>query len=142
MELRHVLAVQHSHARIAPQADAVARRFYARLFELEPDLRRLFQPDMASQRDKLMAVLAAAVDGLGRIEALVPLLEGLGARHARYGVRDAHYDVVGRALLDALADAFDERGKPELLDAWARVYALLAGAMKAGAAQASRPVPA
>lgn len=144
MSPQQVLAVQSSFAVVAPQADALARRFYARLFELDPALRRLFKPDLAEQRDKLMAVLGVAVNGLGRIDALVPVLEGLGARHAGYGVRDAHYEVVATALLDTLAAGLGEAFTPTLRDAWTCAYTLLAAAMQAGArralpAQPTRP---
>ena len=131
-----IQAIQYSFAQLAPQADTVARGFYARLFDLDPALRRMFKPDMSEQRDKLMAVLGMAVNGLANIGALVPALESLGARHAGYGVRDENYGVVGIALIDTLDGSLGNAFTPALCEAWTQAYAVLAGAMKAGARQA------
>jgi hemoglobin-like flavoprotein len=102
MNPNQVAAVRDSFAQLLPQADAVARLFYARLFDLDPQLRQLFKSDMRAQRGMLMSMLAAGVNGLGNIDALRPVLQDLGARHVDYGVRYAHYDTVGAALLDTL----------------------------------------
>jgi hemoglobin-like flavoprotein len=48
--------IRSSFAAIAPNVGAVAARFYARLFELDPNLRPLFQGDMQAQGRKLMAM--------------------------------------------------------------------------------------
>lgn len=135
MTPQQIHAVQASFARIEPQADNVARLFYERLFEIDPALRRLFKPDMAEQRDKLMAVLAVAVNGLARIEALLPALESLGARHAAYGVQDRHYESVATALLDTLATGLGEAFTAPVREAWTQAYALLSSAMQSGARQ-------
>jgi hemoglobin-like flavoprotein len=39
------------------------------------------------------------VDSLDRLDELAPKLTSLGRRHAGYGVREAHYETVGAALL-------------------------------------------
>jgi hemoglobin-like flavoprotein len=53
--------------------------FYELLFEMEPELRRLFgRTDMQQQRQKLMQTLAVAVGALDRLETLRPALEALG----------------------------------------------------------------
>ncbi len=74
--------------------------FYGRLFALDPTLRQLFaSTDMKAQGKMLMQMLAVAVKGLDNLDQLVPAVERLGRRHVRYGVKDAHYDTVGAALL-------------------------------------------
>ena len=100
--------VQDTFANITPIADDAAALFYKKLFELDPSLERMFRGDMKEQRKKLMQMLTAAVKGLDRLDELVPVVEDLGRRHARYGVTDEHYDTVGAALLwtlDRRADA-------------------------------------
>src|SRR5215213_629294 len=86
--------VQSSFARVEPIADTAASLFYARLFELEPGLRLMFTGDINEQGKKLMTTLKVVVNGLTRLEALVPAVQALGRRHAGYGVADEHYDVV------------------------------------------------
>jgi hemoglobin-like flavoprotein len=122
--------VQESFAVVAPIADEAAVLFYRRLFELNPSLERMFRGDMAEQRRKLMQMLTAAVRGLDRLDQLVPVVEDLGRRHAAYGVADAHYDTVGAALLWTLEQGLGEAFTPDVQDAWASVYGLLANTMK------------
>jgi hemoglobin-like flavoprotein len=91
--------VRSSFAEIVPLSDAAAGLFYDRLFTLDPSLRALFPDDLQHQKRALMATLQVAVESLDRLDALVPMVEQLGLRHASYGVQPAHYAVVGSALL-------------------------------------------
>src|SRR6185295_4583109 len=107
--------------------------FYARLFELDPSLRRLFKGDMKRQGGMLMSMIGSAVRGLSNPNALIPVLTALGRRHAGYGVMDAHYTTVAEALLwtleQGLGDAFDA----EMRAAWTAAYMLMASVMQQGA---------
>ena len=131
MTTDQVTLVKTSFASIGPAADAVATRFYARLFALDPALRRLFHTDMREQRHKLMQMLAAIVDALDRPALIVAEVAALGQRHASYGVLAEHYLIVEEALLWALAEELGERWTPELDAAWRAAYTLLAATMQA-----------
>lgn len=109
--------------------------FYEKLFELDPKLRPLFKPDMAEQRKVLMNTLTFAVRSLDKLEEVVPAIQALGKRHAAYGVKDRDYDTVGAALLWTLGEGLGEAFTPEVEEAWATVYGLLAGTMKKAAAE-------
>jgi hemoglobin-like flavoprotein len=122
--------VQESFAAVIPIADDAAALFYRRLFELDPQLERMFKGDMTEQRRKLMQMLTAAVKGLDRLDQLVPVVEDLGRRHVGYGVADRHYDTVGSALLWTLEKGLGNAFTPEVKDAWIAVYGLLADTMK------------
>ena len=128
--------VQTTFATIAPIADDAALLFYQRLFEIAPELRPMFRGDMSEQRRKLMQMLTAAVKGLDRLEQLVPVVEDLGRRHVHYGVEDKHYDTVGAALLWTLEMGLGAAFTPEVKEAWATVYGVLASTMKRGAREA------
>jgi hemoglobin-like flavoprotein len=91
--------VQSSFAKVAPIAEIAADLFYARLFELDPDLRKLFRGDMKSQGAMLMSMLSTAVRGLSDSNALIQVLMALGRRHSGYGVKDKDYTTVGSALV-------------------------------------------
>jgi hemoglobin-like flavoprotein len=130
-----IALVQSTFATIAPIADDAAVLFYQRLFEIDPTLRGMFRGDMADQRRKLMQMLSAAVKGLHRLDRLVPAVEDLGRRHATYGVTDEHYETVGAALLWTLEKGLGRAFTPEVKDAWASVYGLLASTMKNAAAR-------
>jgi len=133
MTPRQIELVRATFAQIAPIAPQAAAMFYARLFTLEPPLRRLFRGDLTEQGGKLMQVLGAAVAGLHKIEQLVPTLQELGRRHLAYGVVETHYDTVGEAFLWTLEQGLGAVFNDEVRDAWATAYGLLADTMKAGA---------
>jgi len=122
--------VQESFAALAPIAEDAMALFYRRLFEIDPTLRRMFPADMTSQHRKLAQMLTAAVKGLDHLDRLVPVVQDLGRRHAGYGVTDAHYDTVGAALLWTLEKGLGPGFTPEMKDAWATVYGVLAAVMK------------
>jgi hemoglobin-like flavoprotein len=133
MAADQVSLVQTSFALVRPIADAFARQFYARLFELDPALRALFRTDMAEQRQKLMQMLEAIVGALDRPALIVAEVAALGQRHAGYGVLADHYTTVEEALLWALARELGERWTLEVAEAWQATYTLLAGVMMAAA---------
>jgi nitric oxide dioxygenase len=124
-----ITLVQQSFAAVAPHADVAAESFYRRLFAAQPALRGLFRGDLKEQGRKLMSMLGMVVAGLSRFETLIPAVEDLGRRHAKYGVRDAHYHVVGDTLIGTLADALGARFTPDVREAWAAAYAVLATTM-------------
>lgn len=134
------ILVQQSFALVAPIAETAATLFYARLFELDPSLRRMFSGDMAEQGRKLMQMLTVAVRGLDDLEALVPAVRALGLRHARYGVQPGHYETVAIALLWTLERGLGDAFTPAVRAAWATVYWLLADTMQAGALDVMLPV--
>ena len=107
--------VRSTWALVKPIQDDAARLFYQRLFETDPSTRPLFaRSDMEAQRRMLMHTINVAVTNLDRLEAIVPAIEGLGRRHAGYGVEDEHYRSVGAALLWTLGQGLGEEFTPEL----------------------------
>jgi hemoglobin-like flavoprotein len=136
MNSEQIMLVQTSFALVLPIADTAAALFYQRLFELDPSLRPMFRGDIQEQGRKLMTMLKIVVNGLTRLDQLVPAVQELGQRHARYGVRDEHYDTVAAALLWTLGQGLGVAFTPEVEQAWVAAYTLLAGTMKAAAAEA------
>jgi len=132
-----VKLVQESFAKVAPQADVAASMFYDRLFSVAPQVRALFPQDMEVQRRKLMATLAAVVNGLGNLHAILPAASALAKRHVQYGAEPAHYAVVGSALLWTLERGLGPQWTPDVAAAWAKAYATLADFMIAEAYGAS-----
>jgi len=137
----HVADVQQSFAQVRPRADAVAARFYQRLFTLDPSVRPLFPNDLTAQGRKLMDMLGLVVHGLPRVDTLRPTVQALGRRHVSYGVRPEHYETVGAALLWTLEQECGPAWTPEVREAWATAYTALAALMTTAAGEAPRPVP-
>ena len=128
-----IALVQDSFKQVAPIAEQAADMFYTRLFEIAPEVRSMFQGDMSEQGRKLMAVLAAVVNGLRDLDKIVPVAQKLAVGHVDYGVQPEHYAVVGEALLWTLGEAFGEAFTPELKAAWTDAYTTLAEVMIAAA---------
>jgi len=124
-----IFLVKDSFRKVVPMADQAAALFYARLFELDPELRHLFRGDMHEQGRKLMAMIAAAVAALERLDTIVPTVRALGARHAGYGVSEEHYATVGAALLWTLERGLGAEFTPAVRSAWTSTYSLLANTM-------------
>jgi hemoglobin-like flavoprotein len=142
MDASRKTLVQQSWRSVEPIADAAATLFYARLFQLDPDLRKLFHStDFQEQKRKLMQTLALVVGGLDHMDTIGPSLEALGRRHEGYGVRDSHYATVGEALLWTLAQGLGDAFTPQVRAAWEETYGLVAAVMRRPAAVAELPTP-
>jgi nitric oxide dioxygenase len=129
--------IKSSFASLLPVADAVGTLFYERLFVLDPTLRPLFKGDMADQSRSLMRMIAVVVNGLDRLDTILPAVKALGVRHAGYGVADAHYATVGEALLWTLQQRLGDSFTPETSEAWSAAYAVLAQTMQSAAREAA-----
>ncbi|HEU4655597.1 MAG TPA: globin domain-containing protein [Steroidobacteraceae bacterium] len=88
---------------------------------------------MPEQRRKLMTMIGTAVNGLKRLDTIVPGVRNLGMQHGAYGVRNEHYDTVASALLWTLEQGLGPTFTTEARDAWVAVYTLLANTMKSAA---------
>ena len=135
MTPHQIQQIRETFALVAKQPDAAASAFYRRLFEIDPGLRPLFRPDLEEQGKKLMQMLGAAVRLLDHPQSLIPVLENLGRRHVDYGVRDEHYATVGQALLDTLSAALGNIFTPDVREAWASLYGVVATTMQRAAAE-------
>ena len=138
MTPKQIDLVQESFRKVLPIAEIAADMFYARLFELDPSLRKLFKGDMKRQGGMLMSMIASAVRGLKDPNALIPVLTALGRRHVGYGVMDAHYTTVAEALLWTLEKGLGEDFTQETRKAWAAAYMLMATVMQQGAREMPR----
>ncbi|HEX5221055.1 MAG TPA: globin family protein [Verrucomicrobiae bacterium] len=139
MTSKQVELVQTTWEKCVPIADQAATLFYGKLFELDPNLKPLFKSDMKEQGRKLMTMITVAVRGLGDLDKLVPAVRDLGRRHVGYGVKDEHYATVGSALLWTLEQGLGSAFTPEVKDAWATTYTVLADTMKNASAQPAQP---
>ena len=142
MTNEQIKLVQDSFKQVAPIAETAAQLFYARLFELDPDLELLFKGNLSEQGRKLMQMLGLAVNSLDRMDQLLPVVRSLGTRHVVYGVRDKDYDTVGQALLWTLQKGLGEAFTPDVEAAWSNVYATLASAMQSAAGTPAEAVAA
>ena len=133
MQQHTITLVQDSWQQVAAIAPQAAELFYQNLFDADPSLKPLFKGEMPEQGKKLMQMIGAAVGKLNDLPTLVPILQGLGKRHAGYGVEDSHYQTVGAALLKTLGQGLGADFTEEVKNAWTAVYTIMADVMVAAA---------
>jgi hemoglobin-like flavoprotein len=129
MTPEQVKSVQESFAKVAPIADQAAALFYNRLFEIAPEVQPLFRGDITEQGRKLMKILIIVVNGLDKLQTILPAASVLAKNHVAYGVKPSHYTPVGAALLWALQRGLGSDWTPELEGAWSAAYTTLANFM-------------
>jgi hemoglobin-like flavoprotein len=117
----------------------LAGDFYARAFERDPALSEMFTADPTVQRARFVAELREIVTSIRSHDRFAPSVRALGARHRTYGVRVAHYRLMGVVLREALAGALGSAWTPAVEEAWTMAYALTAETMLAGALEETPP---
>ncbi|HTE05272.1 MAG TPA: globin domain-containing protein [Planctomycetota bacterium] len=138
-----IALLRSSFGLLQPSADALARRFYARLFATYPQVRPLFKTqDFTEQRRKLMASVAAVVALVDRPETLGPVLATMGRQHQELGVLPRHYEYVAGSMLAAMADEAGAAWTPEIAHTWDEALHIVAERMIAAGAGAPAPAPA
>lgn len=99
--------------------------FYMRLFDVSPSSKALFHNKMRAQGKALVGLLAVAVSVLREPEKLIPALEDLAKRHAKYGVVASQYGTVGEVLLWSLELVLGTDFTAAHKHAWLKIYCLM-----------------
>ena len=130
----NVQAVEESFAHIKPHAAEFASKFYCILFQDNPEIKPLFaNTNIVEQEKKLLQTLVLVVQNLRTSTYLNNILQDLGERHVRYGTLEAHYPIVGAALLKTLEFYLGESWTPEVKQAWIDAYGAIVSIMLRGA---------
>jgi hemoglobin-like flavoprotein len=136
-------ALETSFDIVAPRGDDLMDVFYARLFDAAPAVRPLFaSTDLRRQKAMLLGALVLVRKSLRDLDAILPALHKLGARHVRYGARAEHYPVVAAVLIASMAEIAGPAWRPRHEQAWAAALGVVAGAMLEGAAAAELDIAA
>jgi nitric oxide dioxygenase len=133
--------LEQSFDRVKPHADAFATTFYDTLFTDSPAAKPLFaHVGMDEQKSKIVKSLIFVVSNLRDSEKLMAELEGLGARHVKYGTLPEHYPLVGSALLKSFAQHLGSDWTPDVKQAWVEAYGVITEVMLKGADYAAADV--
>lgn len=103
--------------------------FYRKLFDAAPQVRPMFKSDPASQSQKLLAALDAVVRNLEHPTETAAMLAAMGQRHAAYGAKPEHYDLVVLLLIDAMRETLGPHANDERLDEWRQALQLISAQM-------------
>ena len=124
-----ITLIQDSFSKVAPISDAAAEIFYARLFEIAPEVKPYFKSDMTAQGAKLMATLGVVVNGFRDLDKIVPVAESLAVKHVSYGVKAEDYAPVGAALIHTLETGLGDDFTDDLKESWVAAYDTLSSVM-------------
>ena len=112
------------------EGDSVIVRFYERLFDTAPHLRKLFSEDVERQARMFLQSLKVIVNSLSSMERAAPVLNRLGNKHRGYGVATEDYDVVGGVLIETLQETLGEKFADDVRDAWVAAFQLISTIMR------------
>lgn len=129
--------VRSSLAAISSKYDELGKLFYGLLFYAAPETRDLFPVAMGVQRSRFLRALLHVMQTVDRPDDLGTFLRQLGRDHRKFGVLAKHYDAVGVALIEAMAEVSGPTWTTQVERAWRGAYDLVAEIMR-GAADAER----
>jgi len=103
--------------------------FYSKLFTDHPAIRKLFPSDMNQQYIKLVDMLTSIIMNLDHLESVSEEIIAMSNRHTGYGVKPAHYEMVGSALMWTLQKGLGAEWSDDIENAWIACYQSLADTM-------------
>ena len=125
--------LESSFEALAPNANKLAKRFYAELFARYPAVKPMFaNTTPAKQQKKLVAALVLVVKSLRKPDALVEVLTNLGETHQGYGAEPAHYEAVASTMLDVMEEFAGDLWTDDVHSAWQKALETIAIAMLNG----------
>ncbi|HZM35359.1 MAG TPA: globin domain-containing protein [Burkholderiales bacterium] len=130
MTPREIELVQTTWKSMLPIRDTFAEILYGKLFSLDDSLQRYFAGDMKEQGRSFAAMMSIFVRNLEEPEKVAVALQGLGRRHAAYGVAARDYETLSTALFCTLSHALGEAFTDEVQAAWRGAWQRLDAAMQ------------
>jgi NAD(P)H-flavin reductase/hemoglobin-like flavoprotein len=134
-----VRLIEDSWARAEPYLPELTQFFYGMLFTLAPATRDFFPINMDVQRNRMVRALIHVVRMVDQPDDLVPFLRHLGRDHRKFGVEPQHYEAIGTALLATMKRHLGREWTPEVEQAWAEAYTIIARQMQEAAAADDNP---
>lgn len=134
-----VRLIEDSWAKAEPYLPEFTQFFYGMLFTLAPATRDFFPINMDVQRNRMVRALIHVVRMVDQPDDLVPFLRHLGRDHRKFGVEPQHYEAIGTALLATMKRQLGPDWTPDVEQAWAEAYTIIARQMQEAAAADDNP---
>eukprot|EP00979_Chaetoceros_neogracilis_P012105 scaffold3111_cov263-Chaetoceros_neogracile.AAC.12 len=129
--------------------EVAGKILFTRIFTIAPEAYALFSfaednemfsegmyesPKFKKHAAGVIRTVNVAVGMLGPdLSELADILKKLGKRHKGYKVVEAHYPVVGQALIETLDAAMGEKFTEDVKAAWLEIWGIISSTMIAGA---------
>ena len=114
---------------VAANAETITTRFYARMFEANPEVKGFFNQahqHTGGQQKALAGAICAYFAHIDNPAVLMPAVELIAQKHVSLGIKAEHYPIVGRNLLAAIKDVMGDGATDEIIQAVAEAYGFLA----------------
>lgn len=114
---------------VKEHGESITKHFYKRMFKQHPELKNIF--NMAHQitghQPKALAdAVYGAAANIENMSDIMPVLERIGEKHRSLQIKPEHYPIVGENLLAAIKETLGDAITPEIMDAWADAYEVIA----------------
>lgn len=131
LQEQDIALVEQNFAALMEFSDALAERFYQRLFTQHPEIMPLFKSvTIEGQHKKLLASMVLLIQHLRDSEMIEDYLQGLGARHQQYGVEPSYYEMFIENWLSVIAEFADQKWDDQLQQAWRNILEYVAELMQ------------
>ncbi len=120
---------QSTWQKVVPFRDDIARLFYKRLIEIEPELSMVFKGDMHDYVKKTIVMIDLAILNLGQLEKVMPMLQEMGNKYVQCGMK-VDSNAVRNTLLSTLEQHLGETFAEDIRSDWIQAYDMLVGVMK------------
>lgn len=109
--------------------DQMGKLFYDHVLAAMPEMAPRFS-DIKAQRKRFMQMMIRIVHTIDEPEHLRILVRELKDLHGRMGLKPRHFNNMGAAFSQSLADVMGDRYTPEIGEAWRVLYYRVAEAMQ------------
>ncbi|CAF3054736.1 unnamed protein product [Rotaria sp. Silwood2] len=102
--------------------------FYKHIQEAHPELRNYFNQSNQTTGTQPLALahtLYCAAEHIDNLEVLMPQVQQIANKHRALLVKPEHYPIVGKFLLEAIAEVLGSQATPEILEAWKAAYSVI-----------------
>ena len=118
--------VRRSFSLASSRKTQIAQLFFDRLFQLDPNLRPLFDyVDTDEQGERVLRMLAFIIKTLDDMPTFESEIKAMGQRHLGYGVKKEDYQKFNEAFLWALEKGLGNAFTPAMREAWRTTTALI-----------------
>jgi nitric oxide dioxygenase len=122
---------------VAENAETITSNFYPRMFEGNPEVLAYFNQAHqfeGAQPQALANAVCAYFSNIDNLGALGPSVDLIANKHCSLGIQPEQYPIVGKHLLDAIAEVLGDAVTPEIAAAVTEAYGGIecAGAERVG----------
>ncbi|GIU43474.1 flavohemoprotein [Shewanella sairae] len=130
LSAKHISTVKSTIPLLESAGTAITEHFYQRMFAHNPELKHIFNlshQHSGGQPAALFNAVAAYAKNIDNLGALSGAVERIAHKHTSFNIQPEHYPIVGHHLLETLRELAPDAFTPDVEEAWAAAYGVLAG---------------